>query len=58
MFEYIIVLFIVGAALYFTVKELADQVKGRGCEGCNCSEISKKFEESFKANQPRTKHNI
>ena len=58
MFEYIIIILVVGAALYFTAKKLANQVKGRGCEGCSCSKISKKFEESFKANQPQTKHNI
>jgi len=58
MFEYIIITLIVGMAVYFTVKQLAGQLKGHGCEGCSSCEISKKFEESFKTNQPRTKNNI
>jgi len=58
MFEYIIIILVVGAAVYFTAKQLANQVKGHGCEGCSCSKISKIFEESSKTNQPRTKNNI
>ena len=38
MFEYIVVFVIVAAAAIYAAGKLRRQVKGRGCEGCNCPE--------------------
>jgi len=50
MIEYAIVFAIVGAAAFYTIRKLAAQTKGRGCDGCSCaSGVNEKLEKLVKA---------
>jgi hypothetical protein len=50
MIEYVIVFAIVGVAVFYTIRKLAAQTKGRGCDGCSCAGgVSEKLEKLIKA---------
>jgi hypothetical protein len=49
MLEHIIVYMIVAAAALIIIKNLAVQVRGRGCEGCNCPDKSAEMRKTTRA---------
>lgn len=50
MIEYLIVFAVVGVAAFYTIKKLAAQTKGRGCDGCSCAGgVNEKLEKLIKA---------
>ena len=48
MVQYLIVIAVVGVAMYLTGRRLFRQTKGEGCTGCNCKSKSHDFQKVLK----------